>query len=119
MVSKEWAVAVVERHLADLPAYGGVTMVVMAVRPHRLGWVVHSQTERYARTRDMLDMAVGHGPFIVDGVDGSLHQVHATATIEDGSWIDEYLEAAAAGLPVPGHVRVCWRVSGPNPEPNP
>ena len=151
-------------------------MVIIAIRPHRLGWVVHSQSERYARTGHFLDMVVGTSPFLVDGLDGSLHAVHATADLEKGAWIEDYLEqvrglersdplrsrvaelvdsgwrldalrlvrasapdlgaqgakeyveAAAAGAPVPEHVlarlprppvrRQLWRrLSDPNPEP--
>ncbi|GAB3147309.1 hypothetical protein GCM10027258_40500 [Amycolatopsis stemonae] len=176
MVSKAWAVQVVERHLAEWPTQGHPGMVVMDVSPHRLGWLIFSQSERYVRTREFMDMVVGHGPFLVDGVDGSLHTVHATADREGGEWIEDYLEqvrglerddplrsritellcsgrrldalrlvrasapnlgaqgakayveAAAAGVPVPEHLRALlpqppvrrrvWRrLSGPNPEP--
>ena len=93
MVSKGWAVAVVERYLAEWAAKpGGPTLVVTDVRPHRLGWVIISQGERYLRTRNISDRLVGHGYFLVDGVDGSLHMVHATADLERGEWIEEYLE---------------------------
>lgn len=67
-------------------------MVVTDISPHRLGWVVHSQSERYVRTREMTDAVVGHGPLLVDGVDGSLHALHVTADLESGAWIEEYLE---------------------------
>ncbi|MEQ0557941.1 YrhB domain-containing protein [Amycolatopsis sp. NEAU-NG30] len=171
MVSKARAIRIVERHLAEWPARGGPAMVITDVAPHRLGWVIHAQSERYARTREMTDMVVGHGPFLVDGVDGSLHMVHATVDLESAEWIEDYLEqvrgieradplrsriaelvdagrrldalrfvrasaadlgvqgakeyveAVAAGVPVPEHVRsrppvrrrVWWRLSGPNP----
>jgi hypothetical protein len=42
--------------------------------------------------REFIDMVVGHGPFLVDGVDGSLHTMHAIADLEDGEWIEDYLE---------------------------
>ncbi|MFJ1764754.1 YrhB domain-containing protein [Amycolatopsis sp. NPDC088138] len=175
-VSKAWAVEVVERHLAGWPAGGQPRMVITDVSPHRLGWVISSQSERYVRTREFIDMVVGHGPFLVDGVDGSLHMVHGTVDVENGEWIEDYLEqvrglergdplrsritelldcgqrldalrfvrasapdlgaqgakeyveAAAAGAPVPEHVRVrlpqppvrrrvWWPLSDPNPEP--
>ncbi|MGI5222942.1 hypothetical protein [Nocardia sp. CA-290969] len=177
MVSKRWAVRVVERYLAeqalqpDAPA-----LVVMEVRPHRLGWMIIAQGERYVRTHNIADMVVGHGFFLVDGVDAGLHTVHATADLEHGEWIDEYLEqvrgveradplraevaellereqrlealrvvratapglgpqgakkyveAVAAGIPIPEHIRprsprptvrfeLCRALTGPNPEP--
>ncbi|MEU0797321.1 YrhB domain-containing protein [Amycolatopsis sp. NPDC005961] len=176
MVSKAWAAQVVERHLEGWLGRGGPKMVITHVDPHRLGWVISSQSERYVRTRELLDSVVGHGRFLVDGVDGSLHTVHATADLEAGEWIEDYLEqvrgldrvdplrsrvaelvdsgqrldalrlvrasapdlgaqgakeyveAAAAGAPVPEHVRarlpqppvrrrVWWRLSDSNPEP--
>ncbi|MFG1645503.1 YrhB domain-containing protein [Amycolatopsis sp. NPDC049252] len=81
-----------ERHLAGWPAAGGPKMVITDVYPHRLGWVTCSQSERYVRTRDVFDVVVGHGPFLVDGVDGSSHMVHGTADLEAGEWIEGYLE---------------------------
>ncbi|MEQ0560988.1 YrhB domain-containing protein [Amycolatopsis sp. NEAU-NG30] len=92
MVSKAWAIEVVERHLAGWSTRGGPTMVITDVGPHRLGWVIHAQGERYVRTREMIDMVVGHGPFLVDGVDGSLHMVHAAGDLASGEWIEDYLE---------------------------
>ncbi|MEA5365395.1 YrhB domain-containing protein [Amycolatopsis sp., V23-08] len=92
MVSERWAVKVVERHLAGWSAQGGPTMAVMDVRPHRLGWVINSQSERYLRTRAMMDAVLGHWPFLVDGVDGSLHELLGVADPGNGEWIEEYLE---------------------------
>ncbi|WP_284742245.1 hypothetical protein [Amycolatopsis sp. RTGN1] len=54
--------------------------------------MISSQSERYLLTREITDAAVGRGSFLVDGVDGSLHEVHATADVENGEWIEEYLE---------------------------
>ncbi|MGW3282618.1 YrhB domain-containing protein [Nocardia rhamnosiphila] len=93
MVSKRWAVMVVQRYLAEEAAKsGGPALVVMDAGSHRLGWVVGCQGESYLRTRRISDMLVGHGSFLVDGVDGSLHMVHAAADLEHGEWITEYLE---------------------------
>lgn len=93
MVSKQWAIEVAERYLAEWAAEpSGPVMVVMEVWPHQLGWVITSQPERYAHTHDTSDLLVGHGYFLVDEVDGSLHTVHATADLEAGEWIEEYLE---------------------------
>ncbi|GAB3152927.1 hypothetical protein GCM10027258_54830 [Amycolatopsis stemonae] len=54
--------------------------------------MINTQSERYVRTRELLDLVVGHGSFLVDGADGSLHMVHATADLERGKWIEDYLE---------------------------
>ncbi|WIX88227.1 YrhB domain-containing protein [Amycolatopsis sp. DG1A-15b] len=90
MVSKAWVVQVVERHLAGWPAAGGPKMVITDVDPHRLGWVICSQSEGYVRSRELIDMVVGHGPFLVDGMDGSLQMVHATADLEASEWIEDH-----------------------------
>lgn len=106
MVSEGWAVKVVERYLADWAVKpGGPTMVVTGSMSHLLGWVITSQGERYVRTRNISDMLIGHGYFLVDGVDGSLHMVHAGADLEHGEWIEEYLE----------QVRGVERVDPPDP----
>ncbi|WP_125677240.1 YrhB domain-containing protein [Amycolatopsis sp. WAC 04182] len=91
MVSREWAVKIVERHVTGWAVHGP-EMVITKVSPHRLGWVVFSQSERYLRTGEITDAVVGHGPFLVDAVDGSLHGLHATADLEQGEWIEQYLE---------------------------
>ncbi|MFI9452571.1 YrhB domain-containing protein [Amycolatopsis sp. NPDC052450] len=91
MVSRERAVKIVERHVTGWAVHGP-EMVITKVSPHRLGWVVFSQSERYLRSGEITDAVVGHGPFLVDAVDGSLHGLHATADLEQGEWIEEYLE---------------------------
>ncbi len=83
---------VVERHLAGRVDYGGPALVVSHVEPHRLGWLIGIQNERYLCTGAFEDAVVGQGVFLVDGVDGSLHELHATADLEKGAWIEEYLE---------------------------
>ncbi|MFI9450076.1 hypothetical protein [Amycolatopsis sp. NPDC052450] len=41
MVSEEWAVELVERHVTGWPVHGP-EMVITKVGPHRLGWVIQN-----------------------------------------------------------------------------
>lgn len=106
MVSREWAVKVVEQHLAlatpaDQDLYG---LVVIGTEEHCLGWFVHIQTERFARTREFGHSVIGAGYYLVDGLDGSLHHLHATADTANGAWIEDYLEEVR-GVPRPDPLR--------------
>ncbi|MEY9890135.1 hypothetical protein ABIA31_003793 [Catenulispora sp. MAP5-51] len=94
MVSREWATEVVEAHLATLEhrGVGDRRLVVVGAEEHRLGWFVFIQCARFARTRSPRDLLAGPGYYLVDGVDGSLHHMHATADQVDGGWIEDYLE---------------------------
>ncbi|GAA3514357.1 hypothetical protein [Actinocatenispora rupis] len=86
----------VERYLAGLNAQPyAPALVVVGTEAHPLGWLVVPQSEAYARTRDVRNALVGAGYLLVDGIDGSLHQVHATADLAYGEWIDEYRERGA------------------------
>lgn len=94
MVSQGWAVKLVERYLAESAAKPGASKeAIMRVEPHRLGWMITTQGERYLRTHDHADILIGTRPLLVDGMDGSLHMVLAFAGLQDGEeWIEGYLE---------------------------
>ncbi|MEL5953482.1 YrhB domain-containing protein [Streptomyces sp. CLV115] len=55
--------------------------VVVRVVEHELVRKVCVQSEEYARTRDAAAMLVGHGPYLVDRVDGGLHAVGVVSEI--------------------------------------
>ena len=103
VISREQAIEVVEQYLAAdatllRPEYfnGQERLVVTGSDRHRFGWLVYCQGERWAQTRDFRDMLVGHGYFLVDDQDGSLHTLHAAADLENGDWIEDYLEQVRA-----------------------
>lgn len=73
-------------------------MVVLRVDEHELVWKVYVQSEEYARTRDPRSMLVGHGPYLVDRVDGGLHSIGALSEVQ-GAWEDDY-RGRIRGLPV-------------------
>ncbi|MBJ3809265.1 YrhB domain-containing protein [Streptomyces flavofungini] len=95
MIERETAVRIVEEELAR--AYQGwVTLGLDSTRPtvvlveeHELVWKVYWQSEEYARTRDPAAMFVGHGPYLVDRVDGGLHEIGAAAETGD-DWEADY-----------------------------
>lgn len=55
MISREWAVELVERQL--------------------LAWYMGYNTRQFLETHEIRHALGGNAPFLVDGVDGSLHQV--------------------------------------------
>lgn len=107
MISREWAVDLVERWLAadwsaQTPAYRahvGEQMVIVEVQEHELGWLITCQSRRWAQTRDVRDMLIGHGPFLVDGEDGSIHMVHSYICADGLEWPDYYRERIRGEAP--------------------
>lgn len=75
-----------------------VRTAVTSVEQHELVWVVSWQSEEFIRTRDPRSMLVGHGPYLVDRVDGGLHQTGIVSAMS-GEWEADY-RARIRGLPV-------------------
>ncbi|MFJ3338952.1 YrhB domain-containing protein [Streptomyces sp. NPDC086766] len=74
-------------------------MVVIGVERHSLGWLVRCQSQRFARTRNWRDAFVGHGPFLVDELDGSLHMVHRQFCSDGLEWEDHYRRKVRGEIP--------------------
>ncbi|MFJ1754295.1 YrhB domain-containing protein [Kitasatospora sp. NPDC088134] len=100
MIDRETAVRIVEEQLArehrEEPE--ARRTVVLAATEHELVWIVGCSTEEFARTRDVQDLPVGPGLYLVDRVDGELYELHAVAAAT-GGWEDDY-RARIRGLPV-------------------
>ncbi|MFD3475976.1 YrhB domain-containing protein [Streptomyces sp. NPDC058695] len=94
MIERETAVRIVEEELdrenQQWAARGVAPMrtTVLHVEEHELVWKVYWQSEEYARTGDPA-MLVGHGPYLVDRVNGGLHQIGAVSEME-GAWEADY-----------------------------
>ncbi|WNO76354.1 hypothetical protein [Streptomyces sp. AM8-1-1] len=90
---------VVERHLL-VAAAGQATppMVVVGGERHALGRLIHCRPARCARTREPADALVGHGPFVVDALDGSLRMVHRQSCGDGLEWEDQYREKVRGEL---------------------
>ncbi|WP_326762710.1 YrhB family protein [Streptomyces phaeochromogenes] len=104
MIEREAAVRAVEEQLERdyqqwrAASTDAVRMAVVRVEEHELVWIVSWQSEEFARTRNSKYMLIGNGPYLVDRVDGGLHQI-AVVSAKTGAWEDDY-RARIRGLPV-------------------
>ncbi|MFF3358188.1 YrhB family protein [Streptomyces sp. NPDC002917] len=104
MIEREAAVRAVEEQLErDYEQWRAVgvdamRMAVVRVEEHELVWIVSWQSEEFVRTRNSRYMLVGNGPYLVDRVDGGLHQI-GVVSAKTGEWETDY-RARIRGLPV-------------------
>ncbi|MFB7330595.1 YrhB domain-containing protein [Streptomyces adustus] len=102
MIEREAAVRAVEEQLErDYQQWRAVSAdavrtVVLRVEEHELVWIVWWQSEEFARTGE--HMLLGTGPYLVDRVDGGLHEI-GIVSAKTGAWEDDY-RARIHGLPV-------------------
>ncbi|MFA7763927.1 YrhB domain-containing protein [Streptomyces sp. NPDC048723] len=95
MIERDDAVRMVEEELERDHQRGlaaGVEpmrMAVSHVERHDLAWIVSWTSEEYLRTQNPDFMLGGNGPYLVDRVDGGLHQIGAVAAIT-GEWEADY-----------------------------
>ncbi|MFE3883512.1 YrhB domain-containing protein [Streptomyces lydicus] len=94
-MEREAAVRLVEEELdreyQKCSALGvdAVRTTVLRVAEHELVWKVYWQSEEYARTRNPAAMLIGHGPYLVDRIDGGLHQIRFLSE-KSGKWEADY-----------------------------
>ncbi|MEV7599065.1 YrhB domain-containing protein [Kitasatospora sp. NPDC089797] len=93
MITKERAVELVE----SVPAEERLTweppvpeLAVCGGEGDGVGWIVFWDTVLYLRTRDARHRLAGHGPYLVDRYDGSVHDI-APLLWPDGGWEELYL----------------------------
>ncbi|WP_322982924.1 YrhB domain-containing protein [Streptomyces sp. S584] len=95
VIDRETAIRIVEEELErqnqKWAALGvdPVRTAVLRVKEHELVWKVYWQSEEYARTRNPDTMLIGHGPYLVDRIDGGLHQIGVVSDLE-GAWEADY-----------------------------
>ncbi|MFF7896145.1 YrhB domain-containing protein [Streptomyces sp. NPDC007907] len=103
MIEREEAVRIVQAELdRSYPvrsAAGTVfsRMVVATVQKHELVWIVSWTSEACLRTRSPVAALGGNGPYLVDRVDGGLHQIGVS--VLGGQWERDY-RARIRRLPV-------------------
>ncbi|WP_432158815.1 MULTISPECIES: YrhB domain-containing protein [unclassified Streptomyces] len=104
MIEREVAVRAVEELLErDYQQWRAVSadavrMAVVRVEEHELVWIVSWQSEEFVRTRNSKYALIGNGPYLVDRVDGGLHQIGVVCPVT-GEWEADY-RARIRGLPV-------------------
>ncbi|MGW6270100.1 YrhB domain-containing protein [Streptomyces sp. NPDC055060] len=104
MIEREAAVRAVEEQLErDYQQWRAlspeaVRMTVVDVEEHELVWIVSWQSEEFARTQNVRHMLIGGGPYLVDRIDGGLHEI-GVASFVTGEWETDY-RARIRGLPV-------------------
>ncbi|SHM23782.1 Immunity protein 35 [Streptomyces yunnanensis] len=104
VIEQEAAVRIVEDELdrehQRWSAMGveSIRTIVMHVEEHELVWKVYVQSEEYVRTRHSTAMLVGLGPYLVDRIDGGLHQIGVLSEI-GGEWEADY-RTRIRGMPV-------------------
>ncbi|MFB7104525.1 YrhB domain-containing protein [Streptomyces hydrogenans] len=64
-------------------------MAVSHVEQHELAWIISWTSEEYLRTRNPDFALAGNGPYLVDRVDGSLHQIGVVSAVTD-AWEADY-----------------------------
>ncbi|MEV7028830.1 YrhB domain-containing protein [Streptomyces sp. NPDC093272] len=66
-------------------------LAVLGVEEHALGWLVTLQSAEYVSSRDIKEMLVGGGPYLVDRQDGSIHHIPITTYVGE-DWEELYLQ---------------------------
>ncbi|MFF9022108.1 YrhB domain-containing protein [Streptomyces eurythermus] len=95
MIDREAAVRIVREELerqdrrwsAVVPGWSRAT--VTGVEEHELVWIVYWDSEEFARTGNFRARLVGNGPYLVDRVDGGLHQI-GVVSAHTGEWEADY-----------------------------
>lgn len=104
VIEREAAVQAVEEQLERdyqqwrAAGVDAMRMAVVDVEEHELVWIVFWTSEEFVRTRNPEFMLAGNGPYLVDRVDGGLHQVGVVSAVT-GEWEADY-RARIRGLPV-------------------
>ncbi|MFF8867851.1 YrhB domain-containing protein [Streptomyces sp. NPDC015139] len=95
MIERDAAVQIVEEELErdyqrDLAAgLEPMRMAVAHVKQHELAWVISWTSEEYLRTRNPAFMLAGNGPYLVDRLNGSLHQIGVVSAVTE-AWVADY-----------------------------
>ncbi|MFF3787776.1 YrhB domain-containing protein [Streptomyces sp. NPDC001933] len=103
MIEREAAIQAVKNQLEHdyqqwrATGVDAMRMAVVDVEEHELVWIISWTSEEFVRTRNPEFMLAGNGPYLVDRVDGGLHQVGVVSAVT-GKWEADY-RARIRGLP--------------------
>jgi hypothetical protein len=90
MTDEGAARATAEGLIATWPTPGNEdeAFVVWKVEEHAHAWILHVNTRRWIRTRDMRDQAIGGCPLVVEKANGKLHNYGSGGYEKFRAWLD-------------------------------
>ncbi|MGF1427523.1 YrhB domain-containing protein [Kitasatospora sp. LaBMicrA B282] len=86
MFDREYAQRIAQEDLDR--SYSG-RLMVSGVEARELVWIVHYQTAAFLRSGDPGQLLAGNGPYLVDRIDGGLHQIGPVSYVT-GEWEGDY-----------------------------
>ncbi|MEU3526475.1 YrhB domain-containing protein [Streptomyces sp. NPDC038707] len=95
MIERDAAVQIVEEELErDYQRELSLGLIpirtaVSHIQRHELVWIISWTSEEYLRTGNSDFVLAGNGPYLVDRVDGSLHQISVVSAVTD-AWETDY-----------------------------
>jgi hypothetical protein len=103
VISREWAVELVKRRLFPDWESGGSAaydepFVIAHVEQHELGWYIVDNTRQFVESGDRSYALGGNAPYVVDGLDSSLHRVFPWMC-EGFQWAGQYRERVRGEVP--------------------
>ncbi|MFE7788637.1 YrhB domain-containing protein [Streptomyces sp. NPDC057460] len=116
MIEREAAVRIVEEQLERdyqrelSTGLNPMRMAVAHVEQHELVWIVSWTSEKYLRTRNPDFRLAGNGPYLIDRVDGGLHQVGVVSAATGG--VGSRLSSAFGARPYVPQWTICTKRSG-------
>jgi len=73
MIDLSQAEQVAARYLTDLECSIGLSLAIVRRQDLSYGWLFFYNSSAYLKTGEFGSQLAGNAPFIVDGLDGSLH----------------------------------------------
>ncbi|MFJ8025396.1 YrhB domain-containing protein [Streptomyces sp. NPDC096311] len=95
MIEREAAVRIAEEELDreyqkwSAAGVDSIRTAVVHVKEHELVWIIYWQSVEFMRTGNPSAMLVGNGPYLVDRIDGGLHQI-GVVSARGGEWEADY-----------------------------
>lgn len=92
MINKNQAKKIVYEYLARMELEAGEQFEIIDSETieKKFGWVFFYNSKKYIETGDFRYMLAGNVPFIIDKVDGSLHETGTAESID--YYISEYVK---------------------------
>ncbi|MFD8008251.1 YrhB domain-containing protein [Streptomyces mirabilis] len=116
VIEREAAVRIAEEELDreyqkwSAAGVDSIRTAVVHVEEHELVWIIYWQSVEFMRTRNPSAMLIGNGPYLVDRIDGGLHEI-GVVSAKSGEWEADYrvrIRGLAVRTPVDDlHDEIC------------